>query len=285
MTQWVGSPIRAVQQALQQALSPARLGAPQGKPLSTTIDPGVWMALLILGVWASSTLFWFQVDFAQLPIAGRWVGFVWQMFLYTGLFVTAHDAMHGSVAPHSRGINDTIGRVALFIYALFPFGRMREMHQLHHEIPGRSGDPDYHNGRHTHFFGWYWNFMQNYWSWLRLGLLIGTFHAVHQFLHVPEANLAWFWVFPSVASSFQLFFFGTFLPHQEPTGGYRNECHAQSTPLPEFWSLITCYHFGYHEEHHEMPHLAWWQLPQARRQRLASASDRPSEPRSGTRTL
>jgi beta-carotene/zeaxanthin 4-ketolase len=30
--------------------------------------------------------------------------------------------------------------------------------------------------------------------------------------------------------------------------------------------LISCYHFGYHEEHHELPHLGWWQLPAARRQ-------------------
>jgi beta-carotene/zeaxanthin 4-ketolase len=69
-------------------------------------------------------------------------------------------------------------------------------------------------------------------------------------------------------SSFQLFLFGTFLPHREPINGYVNDCHSTSTSFSEFWSFISCYHFGYHEEHHDLPHLAWWQLPAARKLRV-----------------
>ncbi|MBD2329746.1 fatty acid desaturase [Alkalinema sp. FACHB-956] len=231
---------------------------------------GVLVASGVLGIWAISTTVLLSLDWEQIPWSLRGLGFLWQMFLYTGLFVTAHDAMHGSIAPHNRQLNNCIGQVALFCYAMFPFKKMAEMHHLHHAIPARSGDPDYHNGRWSNFFGWYAQFMVNYWSWMRLVLLIGSFHALHQVLQIAEANLTWFWVVPSVASSFQLFFFGTFLPHREPKEGYQNDCHARSTPLSEFWSFITCYHFGYHEEHHEMPHLAWWQLPTARRLRLGS---------------
>jgi beta-carotene ketolase (CrtW type) len=45
-------------------------------------------------------------------------------------------------------------------------------------------------------------------------------------------------------------------------GGYTNPHRAQSNPLPIFWSFITCYHFGYHQEHHEYPHVPWWKLPE-----------------------
>jgi beta-carotene/zeaxanthin 4-ketolase len=228
---------------------------------------GLWVALSLIGIWVTSTIVLFSLDLAQLPNWLKFLGFAWQMFLYVGLFVTAHDGMHGSIAPKNPQLNDAIGSFVLFVYAMFPFGKMRLMHNTHHEIPAIVGDPDYHNGKRSNFFAWYFNFMQNYWSWLRIVFLISIFHAIHQLLHVPEGNLAWFWVFPSVASSFQLFFFGTFLPHSEPVGGYVNESRSTSTPFSEFWSFISCYHFGYHEEHHDLPHLAWWQLPAARKLR------------------
>jgi beta-carotene/zeaxanthin 4-ketolase len=223
------------------------------------------VSLSSIGIWAGSTAILFSADLTQLPKWLVFVGCAWQMFLYVGLFVTAHDGMHGSIAPTHPKLNDTIGRFVLFAYAMFPFAKMRQMHNLHHDMPARSGDPDFHNGKDRNFFAWYFNFMQNYWSWLRLGLLILTFHLVHQVFGIPELNLTLFWIFPSVMSSVQLFLFGTFLPHREPINGYINESHSTSTPFSEFWSFISCYHFGYHEEHHELPHLAWWELPQARK--------------------
>ena len=30
-------------------------------------------------------------------------------------------------------------------------------------------------------------------------------------------------------------------------------------------SFVSCYHFGYHWEHHVAPHVPWWRLPEARR--------------------
>ncbi|MEM9989926.1 MAG: fatty acid desaturase [Pseudomonadota bacterium] len=29
-------------------------------------------------------------------------------------------------------------------------------------------------------------------------------------------------------------------------------------------SLFSCYHFGYHHEHHLFPHEPWWRLPARR---------------------
>lgn len=103
--------------------------------------------------------------------------------------------------------------------------------------------------------------MKEYWSWWQLVGLITIFHSISYFLHVSQGNLTLFWVVPAILSSVQLFFFGTFLPHREPEAGYTNNHRAQTTPLPTLWSFITCYHFGYHEEHHEYPHVPWWNLP------------------------
>jgi beta-carotene/zeaxanthin 4-ketolase len=232
-------------------------------------DLGIWVALGLISLWCTSTIALFSLDFATLPVSLRVLAFFWQMFLYTGLFVTAHDAMHGSVTPRNRRLNDAIGTLALLLYGLFDYAYMLKKHQLHHAQPAQVGDPDYYDVERDHpqsssFWAWYGHFMCNYWSWSRLGLLIACFHAIHQIFHISEVTLSWFWIFPAIASSLQLFFFGTFLPHREPATGYKNAYRSQSTDLPVIWSFLTCYHFGYHEEHHAMPHLSWWQLPQAR---------------------
>ncbi|MEB3293684.1 MAG: fatty acid desaturase [Synechococcales bacterium] len=227
-------------------------------------EKGLWVAIAIITLWMVSTIGLFSLNFATLALPWRGLAFLWQVFLYTGLFVTAHDAMHGSVTPAHRRWNDAIGTLALWLYGLFDYTYMRQQHQKHHAQPAQKGDPDYHAPHSSSFLAWYGNFMGSYWSWLRLGLLISSFHAVHQIFQISEANLSWFWVFPAITSSLQLFFFGTYLPHREPRAGYTNDHRSQSTDLPVFWSFLTCYHFGYHEEHHALPHLAWWQLPQVR---------------------
>jgi beta-carotene ketolase (CrtW type) len=72
-------------------------------------------------------------------------------------------------------------------------------------------------------------------------------------------------------SSLQLFLVGTFLPHRgqdhnpgENQGDDLGEDRHRSISLalPEGLSLLACYHFGYHREHHRAPQLAWHQLPQ-----------------------
>lgn len=83
-------------------------------------------------------------------------------------------------------------------------------------------------------------------------------------LQIPIANIALFWIIPSLLSSVQLFYFGTFLTHQEPEEGYTNPHRAKSTSFPVWWSFITCYHFGYHEEDHQYPNVPWWKLPEVR---------------------
>jgi beta-carotene ketolase (CrtW type) len=190
------------------------------------------------------------------------------MFLYTGLFITAHDAMHGSVYPQHPRLNDWIGTIAVFCYATFSYQELLEKHRLHHRHPASEQDPDFHDGEHQHPVAWYFHFMRQYWGWKQFVILSILFQLGNHLLHIPQSNLALFWVIPPILSSVQLFYFGTFLTHRESEAGYADFHRARTTPLPPLWSFMTCYHFGYHREHHEHPHLTWWQLPAAYRNRI-----------------
>ena len=74
----------------------------------------------------------------------------------------------------------------------------------------------------------------------------------------------WFcWIAPQVLSTIQLFYFGTYLPHK---GTFEPESFpARSNNYPHWLSLITCFHFGYHSEHHQHPYVPWWYLPTIRK--------------------
>jgi beta-carotene ketolase (CrtW type) len=137
-----------------------------------------------------------------------------------------------------------VGWTSTLLYALFSFKKLSENHWQHHHYPARALDPDFHDGRHTNFLAWYCQFIKTYWSWKRLLGLVVIFNLLTRILQIPDVNLTLFWVIPSILSSAQLFYFGSFLPHKEPKGGYNNPHHAQSSQLPVFWSFITCYHLA-----------------------------------------
>lgn len=223
---------------------------------------GILVAFAVIGIWATSLSFLLSLNISDVPILWILPAMMWQMFLYTGLFITAHDAMHGAVFPQNHKINNLVGSIVLLLYGLFSYKELLKKHWQHHHHPASDIDPDFHNSKHKNFFAWYFNFMVGYWSWIRLICLIILFEIISYTIHTPEKNLTLFWIIPSILSSAQLFYFGTFLPHREPEGGYKNVHRAETNPLPVFWSFITCYHFGYHEEHHEYPHVPWWQLPE-----------------------
>jgi beta-carotene/zeaxanthin 4-ketolase len=224
---------------------------------------GLAIASCIVSVWASSTLILFTINLQSLPLAGKIPILLWQTFLYTGLFVTAHDAMHGTVYPHDRRLNDAVGVLALLLYGLFSFRTLLQRHVQHHRFPTSETDPDY---QPSGFLIWYWTFMTRYWSWTRFIALVLAFHFVHRLFGVSESNLAWAWVYPSVLSSLHLFYFGTYLPHRRPRNGYIDEHCSTTLPRPWILSLLACYHFGYHHEHHRFADVPWWQLPSAYRQ-------------------
>jgi beta-carotene/zeaxanthin 4-ketolase len=84
-------------------------------------------------------------------------------------------------------------------------------------------------------------------------------------LGAPAVNVFVFWAFPALLSSAQLFYFGTYLPHRHDDDGFVDRHRARSSDYGWLTSLLTCFHFGYHHEHHLHPHLPWWALPAARK--------------------
>lgn len=231
---------------------------------------GLIIAILIIVFWAISSIGLLYMDLAQLPPWAIAIAMIWQMFLYTGLFITAHDAMHGSVYRQNKKINHAIGSLAVWLYGFFSYQKLLKKHWLHHHHPASELDPDFHDGEHKNGILWYFHFMKGYWSWSRFIWLTIAFNLAIYILHISELNLILFWIIPPVVSSIQLFYFGTYLPHQEPETGYIRPHCAQTLSLPLFWSFITCYHFGYHREHHEYPHIPWWQLPQIYQQKVSN---------------
>ncbi|MDZ8188865.1 MAG: fatty acid desaturase [Nostoc sp. ChiSLP02] len=223
---------------------------------------GLFIAIFIISVWAISLFFLFLIDISKLKFWMLCILIPWQTFLYTGLFITSHDAMHGVVFPQNSKINHFIGNLSLSLYGLLPYQQLLSKHWQHHRHPATQTDPDFHNGKHKNFLAWYFNFMKNYWNWGQIIAITLSYQFAHLILHIPHENLILFWVVPSLLSSLQLFYFGTFIPHSEPKGGYIQPHCAKTINFPIWLSFITCYHFGYHKQHHEYPHLAWWQLPE-----------------------
>ncbi len=234
------------------------------KNSSVAILPGkgTAIALSIIITWAISFCTAFTTGASNLGPVGCVILIPWFTFLYTGLFVTGHDAMHQSIAPNRPRLNRLLGELALFLYGFIPYDKLHEAHTNHHRFPASHHDPDFHNGKHTHPVLWYFRFMRSYWTMRQTLSIVIVYNSLYRVMGVPEANLLLFWAIPSLLSSVQLFYFGTYLVHRHLPDTYSTPLCANSNYWPWFMSLITCYHFGYHREHHALPNVPWWQLPQ-----------------------
>lgn len=174
-----------------------------------------------------------------------------QMHLYTGLFITAHDAMHGTVSP-SNNVNQLIGQLCTALYAAFSFNKLYQKHHEHHRHVHSEDDPDYHAGN---FVSWYIKFMKEYLSIWQIVIMAITFNILK--FWIEEVNLVLFWIIPSLLSTLQLFYFGTWLPHH---GEHDNKHYSRSQTKNHLTAFFSCYFFGYHYEHHDSPAVPWWLL-------------------------
>ena len=239
---------------------------------------GVGLALLLVLAWAALVgyaLFLHRWSTADLLLVPLMVAVV--CWLDTGLFIVAHDAMHGTLAPARPWVNRALGALCMLLYAGFWIGRFQPRHMDHHRAPGTAEDPDFHlQGRR--FWPWYGNFMRQYTGLPEL-LGVAGMTALFVFgLGAPFERVTLFWALPAILSSVQLFAFGTWLPHrlsEEADGGFADRHRARSNAYGLWASLITCFHFGYHHEHHLRPDAPWWRLPAMRRQ-LSAGGIRPA---------
>lgn len=101
------------------------------------------------------------------------------------------------------------------------------------------------------------------WRYTTLGQLVvmaATFNAFKYGLHAPEWRIWVFWVVPALLATLQLFYFGTYRPHRAPHGDAPAPHFARTQRRNHLWAMLSCYFFGYHEEHHQLPGTPWWQL-------------------------
>ncbi|MCE1155531.1 MAG: fatty acid desaturase [Bacteroidales bacterium] len=75
-----------------------------------------------------------------------------------------------------------------------------------------------------------------------------------------EIQLLVLWVLPAIASTFQLFYFGTYQPHRMPHTNDMLPHNSRTLPRNHLWAFVSCYFFGYHYEHHASPATPWWKL-------------------------
>ena len=231
---------------------------------------GVQVSSAILVAWISSLVWLFSWDLAECSAIALVIGVLVRTFLHTGLFAIAHDAMHNTVLPNHPRENRWIGRLALGMYGFLPYGPCRKLHWRHHCYPAQARDPDFHadSGKNPfwHAVEWYWLFVSTYLNFRQLiltGIGIGLISfAILAGAKVSLLHLVLFWIVPWCLSSIQLFIFGTYLPHHS-SGKQDNPHAARSHYFPRFFSMLACYHFGYHWEHHAYPHLPWYRLPEA----------------------
>ena len=187
------------------------------------------------------------------------------MWLCTGLFITAHDAMHNLILPkHPRG-NALVGQLCLLLYAGLSYKRLLKGHIDHHRYPSTEQDPDYWPQKNLpqpfRIVWWYVRFMLEYLTPFPIIFVAGIYHTLAHYVGLDITRLVTMWIIPQVLSSVQLFYFGTYLPHR-PGYSYRGTglTKARSNSYPTWLSLLTCYHFGYHYAHHKAPWVPWWRL-------------------------
>ncbi|MDX2288122.1 MAG: fatty acid desaturase [Hyphomicrobiaceae bacterium] len=226
---------------------------------------GITLAALIITAWTA--LHVLGVFFLTVSLERAWIILplvALQTWLYVGLFIVAHDCMHGSLVPFRPSVNRLIGQICLLLYAGFSFDALNRKHHRHHRHSGTADDPDF--DEHPPEFGfwhWYAKFFTEYFTWRQLAG-IAAVSAVYQLvLGASLANVLVFWALPALLSSAQLFTFGTYLPHRPDADGFADHHRARTNGYAWWLSLLTCFHFGYHHEHHLEPDVPWWRLPDA----------------------
>ncbi|GAA4269621.1 fatty acid desaturase [Hyunsoonleella aestuarii] len=225
------------------------------KALYKHIDPtGTIISILLIFLWFISLYFLLDWNISYtMPLV--YIAILWQTHLYTGLFITAHDAMHGSVSKN-KTINAFIGWITSLLFAFNFYDRLLKKHHEHHRFVATEEDPDYHESGNLSL--WYWEFIKKYVTVKQLILMTLSLQLLR--LIFPLENLILFWILPGILSTFQLFYFGTYIPHKGGHDKHKNKHNSGSLKKNHILAFISCYFFGYHYEHHDSPGTPWWRL-------------------------
>lgn len=215
-------------------------------------NKGLIISILIVFLWSTFLFFNLnkEIDYKSF---NTYLSLIIQVHLFTGLFITAHDSMHNSLSEN-RFINDFMGKLCLTLFVFNSYKLLKPKHFMHHRFVATKEDPDYYNGS---FFIWYYNFLKQYISIKQVIFAAILFNILSLFF--KQENVFIYWALASILSTFQLFYFGTYIPHKGIHD--KNNFHKSSTlNKNHLYAFISCYFFGYHYEHHDSPKTPWWNL-------------------------
>lgn len=218
---------------------------------------GLLIAVSVILLWLGHLAY--SLLYVEVAAANPWmyVHMLIQAYLFTGLFITGHDAMHGTVMPGKKWVNQVVGKVAGFFYAGLSFNKLLKNHRKHHKYPGEAPDPDF-STKSQNFFAWYGIFMGRYITLWQLLIMAALFNTL--LLEFSEERLLLLWIVPAFLSTFQMFYFGVWAPHKLPHDAPMMPYRARTQKKNHLWAMLSCYFFGYHYEHHQEPRVPWWQL-------------------------
>ena len=233
---------------------------------------GLQLGILIGISWLVTLFIGLRMELNQLHplLITAWI--LARSFLHTGLFILAHDAMHNSLVPGHGLINQRAGRLCLWLYAGLNYDDCKANHRKHHLMPESEADPDYCPIENPSVLAWLIRFLRNYLNPAQLARLSIVLMSLSLVAQAHQANLFVnifvSYLLPLLISTSQLFFVGTYLPHRKGRHQRGGEVSTKSLNLHPFLSLIACYHFGYHCEHHNNPKTPWFLLPELRTSRF-----------------
>lgn len=222
----------------------------------------VLLAVVIVLAWGGSLALGLTMEL-NLASPWPWLLMLLQTHLYTGLFITAHDAIHECIHRNKR-FNHAFGWLTstLFMFNYYP--QLRRKHWMHHGQAGKEADPDVHQGK---FLIWFFRFVKEYIHPLQIVLAGAQFNVL--LLFFDQLNITLFWMIPGILSMLQLFYFGTYIPHKT-SPATQNKHHSSTLKRNHLYAFLSCYFFGYHYEHHDAPHCPWWLLYREKDTRLAT---------------
>ena len=154
---------------------------------------GGWLTTHIIGV------FLYQWGWHSIVTAPVLVAI--NCWLFVGMFIVAHDCMHGSLVPFRPGWNRFIGQLCLGLYAGFEFDKLNRKHHLHHRYSGTRDDPDFDERPPHGFLSWYVRFFVEYFGWKQLAFLSIVSIVYLLLFGVTYSNLLVFWAAPAILSS------------------------------------------------------------------------------------
>ena len=120
---------------------------------------GIAIGLFIISAWILHCFYILETVTCSFDSISMWFHIYVQTYLSVGLFITAHDAMHGTVSLHKKA-NNTIGWFACFLFAGMSFKRLIKNHMNHHRFPGTEYDPDFDSSQW--YIIWFFRFMIHY---------------------------------------------------------------------------------------------------------------------------